>query len=61
VRVALRHYLLDSQGTLYRLPSAALDRMPQEPTRGTASAALPGSADAARKLSWKWAVANRSA
>jgi hypothetical protein len=31
--MALRYYLLDSQGTLYRLPSAALDRMLQEPTR----------------------------
>jgi hypothetical protein len=27
VRVALRHFLLDSQGTLYRLPGATLDRM----------------------------------
>jgi hypothetical protein len=33
VRVAFRHYLLDSEGTLYRLPSAALDRMLQSPTR----------------------------
>jgi hypothetical protein len=33
VRVAFRHYLLDSEGTLYRLPSAALDRMLQAPTR----------------------------
>jgi hypothetical protein len=33
VRVAFRHYLLDSEGTLYRLPSAALDRMLQAPNR----------------------------
>jgi hypothetical protein len=33
MRVALRHYLLDSEGTLYRLPSAALDRMLHNPTR----------------------------
>ena len=33
MRVAFRHYLLDSEGTLYRLPSAALDRMLQAPNR----------------------------
>jgi hypothetical protein len=25
--MAFRHFLLDSEGTLYRVPSAALDRM----------------------------------
>jgi len=33
MRVALRHFLLDAEGTLYRLPSAALDRMLDNPTR----------------------------
>jgi hypothetical protein len=33
MRVAFRHFLLDSEGTLYRLPSAALDRMLDNPTR----------------------------
>jgi hypothetical protein len=33
MRVAFRHFLLDSEGTLYRLPSAALDRMLQIPAR----------------------------
>jgi hypothetical protein len=33
MRVAFRHFLLDSESTLYRLPSAILDRMPQFPTR----------------------------
>jgi hypothetical protein len=33
VRVAFRHFLLDSEGTLYRLPSATLDRMRDNPTR----------------------------
>ena len=33
MRLAFRHYLLDSEGTLYRLPSAALDRTLQAPTR----------------------------
>ena len=33
MRVALRHFLLDREGALYRLPSAALDRMLQSPTR----------------------------
>ncbi len=33
MRVALRHFLLDREGDLYRLPSAALDRMLQSPTR----------------------------
>jgi hypothetical protein len=33
MRVAFRHFLLDSDGTLYRLPSAALDRMLHNPTR----------------------------
>ena len=33
MRVAFRHFLLDSEGTLYRLPSAALDRMLHNPTR----------------------------
>jgi hypothetical protein len=32
-RVAFRHFLLDSEGTLYRLPSAALDRMLRNPAR----------------------------
>jgi hypothetical protein len=33
MRVALRHFLLDREGALYRLPSAGLDRMLQIPTR----------------------------
>src|SRR5271167_1011220 len=33
MRVAFRHFLLDREGALYRLPSAALDRMLQTPTR----------------------------
>jgi hypothetical protein len=33
VRVALRHFMLDSEGTLVRLPIAALDRMLQAPSR----------------------------
>src|SRR6266446_10191845 len=33
MRVALRHFLLDRECDLYRLPSAALDRMLQSPTR----------------------------
>ena len=33
MRVAFRHFLLDSEDTLYRLPSAALDRMLHNPTR----------------------------
>jgi hypothetical protein len=33
MRAALRHFLLDRQGTLYHLPSAALDRMLHDPTR----------------------------
>lgn len=33
MRVAFRHFLLDSEGTLYRLPSATLDRMLGNPTR----------------------------
>jgi hypothetical protein len=33
MRVALRHFLLDREGALYRLPSAALDRMLQTSTR----------------------------
>ena len=33
MRVALRLFLLDREGALYRLPSAALDRMLQIPTR----------------------------
>jgi hypothetical protein len=33
MRVAFRHFLLDREGALYRLPSAALDRMLQSPTR----------------------------
>lgn len=31
--MALRHFLLDSEGTPYRLPSAALDRMLRDPAR----------------------------
>jgi hypothetical protein len=31
--VALRHFLLDREGALYRLPRATLDRMLQFPTR----------------------------
>jgi hypothetical protein len=31
MRVAFRHFLLDSEGTPYRLPSAALDRMLRDP------------------------------
>jgi hypothetical protein len=33
MRVALRHFLLDREGTLYRLPSATLDRMIENPSR----------------------------
>ena len=33
MRVALRHFLIDSEGTPYRLPSAALDRMLRDPVR----------------------------
>ena len=33
MRIALRHFLLDREGALYRLPSATLDRMLQIPTR----------------------------
>jgi hypothetical protein len=33
MRVAIRHFLLDPEGTLYRLPSAALDRMLHDPSR----------------------------
>jgi hypothetical protein len=33
MRVAVRHFLLDREGALYRLPSATLDRMLQIPTR----------------------------
>jgi hypothetical protein len=33
MRVALRHFLLDREGALYRLPGAALDRMLNNPTR----------------------------
>jgi hypothetical protein len=33
VRVAFRHFLLDSESTQYRLPSAALDRMLHNPPR----------------------------
>ncbi len=33
MRVAFRHFLLDAEGTLYRLRSAALDRMLHRPTR----------------------------
>src|SRR5258706_10592250 len=33
MRVALRLFLLDREGALYRLPSATLDRMLQIPTR----------------------------
>ena len=33
MRVAFRHFLLDREGALYRLPSAALDRMLQDPAR----------------------------
>jgi hypothetical protein len=33
MRVALRHFLLDREGALYRLPSTALDRMLDNPTR----------------------------
>jgi len=33
MRVAFRHFLLDREGALYRLPSAALDRMLRDPTR----------------------------
>jgi hypothetical protein len=32
VRVAFRHFLIDAEGALYRLPSAALDRMLYNPT-----------------------------
>jgi hypothetical protein len=31
MRLAFRHFLLDSEGTPYRLPSAALDRMLRDP------------------------------
>lgn len=33
MRVALRHFLLDREGAIYRLPSATLDRMLNDPTR----------------------------
>ena len=33
MRVALRHFLLDREGALYRLPGAALDRMLNNRTR----------------------------
>jgi hypothetical protein len=33
MRVALRHFLLDREGALYRLPGAALDLMLNNPTR----------------------------
>jgi hypothetical protein len=33
MRVAFRYFLLDREGTLYRLPSVALDRMLHNPTR----------------------------
>lgn len=33
MRVAFRHFLLDREGALYRLPSAALDRILQTPAR----------------------------
>jgi hypothetical protein len=33
MRVAFRHFLFDREGALYRLPSAALDRMLHNPTR----------------------------
>jgi hypothetical protein len=33
MRVAFRHFLLDREGSLYRLPSATLDRMLQVPSR----------------------------
>ena len=33
MRVTLRHFLLDREGTLYRLPNATLDRMLQIPAR----------------------------
>ena len=33
MRAAFHHFLLDSEGTLYRLPSAALDRMLHNPAR----------------------------
>jgi hypothetical protein len=33
MRVALRHFLLDRQGALYRLPNATLDHLLQSPTR----------------------------
>jgi len=33
VRIAFRHFLLDSEGTLYRLPSATFDRMLRDPVR----------------------------
>ncbi len=33
MRVAIRHFLLDPEGSLYRLPSAALDRMLHNPSR----------------------------
>ena len=33
MRVAFRHFLLDQEGTLYRLPTAAFDRMLRDPVR----------------------------
>ena len=33
MHVALRHFLLDRQGALYRLPNATLDHLLQAPTR----------------------------
>lgn len=33
MRIAFRHYLLDADGSLYRLPNAAFDRLLTDPVR----------------------------
>jgi hypothetical protein len=33
MRIALRHFLLDQEGALYRVPAASLDRILQNPAR----------------------------
>jgi hypothetical protein len=33
MRIGFRHYLFDAEGTLYRIPNAAFDRMLRDPVR----------------------------
>ena len=33
MRIGFRRYLLDAEGTLYRIPNAAFDRMLRDPVR----------------------------